>query len=47
MLDRIPEREYPSSVRMNISRIDSEERNRDYIYQLLDRIPSKRIPVTG
>ena len=29
---------------MNISRIDSEERNRDYIYQLLDRIPKRECP---
>ena len=41
MLDRIPKREYPSPVRMNISRIDSEGRNRNYIYQLLDRRPQR------
>ena len=26
---------------MNISRIDSEGRNKNYIYQLLDRIPER------
>ena len=41
MLDRIPKREYQSSVRMNISKIDSEGGNRNYIYQLLDRIPKR------
>ena len=29
---------------MNISRIDSEGRNRNYIYQLLDRIPQREYP---
>ena len=30
-----------SSVKRNISRIDSEGKNGDYIYQLLDRIPQR------
>ena len=29
---------------MNISRIDSEGKNRDYIYQLLDRISEREYP---
>ena len=35
------EEEYPLSVRINISSIDCRGENRNYIYQLLDRI-SKR-----
>ena len=49
LLGSRPKREYPSLVKVNISRIDSEKgsKNRNYIYQLLDRIPKKRKSITG
>ena len=38
LLDRIPKREYQSSIRMNISRIDSTKKgSRIYNYKLLGR----------
>ena len=48
LMGRRPTRENPSPVKVNISRIDFEKGNksRDYIYQLLGRIPKKRKFVT-
>lgn len=41
LLDKIPKREYPSPVRMNISKIDLAGENGIYNYWLLGRRPKR------